>query len=72
VELTDGTACRIVVVLIKTRRGRLKAPLTVPESSSATDVSLRLREIGWMPYKIRFDPEQRAWIAVVIDWKHAA
>jgi hypothetical protein len=59
-------------VLIETRKGRHKAPFTVPDSASAADVSLRLREIGWTPYRVHFDPEQQVWIAVVIDWQRAA
>jgi hypothetical protein len=59
-------------VLIETRKGRIKAPFTVPESAGAVDVSLRLREVGWTPYKIYFDPETKVWIAIVIDWQRAA
>ncbi|MBX6329560.1 MAG: hypothetical protein IRY89_13400 [Pseudolabrys sp.] len=59
-------------VLIETRKGRRKAPFTVPESASAVEVSLRLREIGWTPYKVRFDTQLQAWIALVIDWQRAA
>jgi len=48
------------------------APVTMPESASPVDVSLRLRERGWTPYKVYFDGYSQAWIAVVIDWKRAA
>ena len=47
------------------------APVTMPESASPVDVSLRLRERGWTPYKVYFDGYSQAWIAVVIDWKRA-
>lgn len=33
---------------------------------------MKLRERGWMPYRLRLDREQNVWIAVVIDWKRAA
>jgi hypothetical protein len=34
---------------------------------------MRLRERGWAPYRLlRLEPEQNAWIAVVIDWQRAA
>ncbi|HET9715737.1 MAG TPA: hypothetical protein VFP60_06075 [Pseudolabrys sp.] len=59
-------------VLIQSRKGTRKAPFTVPESATAVDVSLRLREAGWTPYKISLDRERGCWIAVVIDWQHAA
>ena len=48
------------------------AGFTVPETADAADVSMRLRERGWAPYRLLLDSEQHVWIAVVIDWQHAA
>jgi hypothetical protein len=48
-------------VLIDTPKGRVDAGFTVPEAAEAADVSLRLREAGWTPYRVHFEPEQRAW-----------
>lgn len=59
-------------VFIDTPKGRVSAGFSVPETADAADVSMRLRERGWAPYKLRLDLEQHAWIAVVIDWKRAA
>ena len=59
-------------VYIDTPRGRVSAGFTVPETADAADVSMRLREKGWAPYRLRLEPEERAWVAVVIDWKRAA
>ena len=53
-------------------QGCRNAGFTVPETADAADVSMRLRERGWAPYRLRLDSEQHAWIAVVIDWQHAA
>ncbi len=59
------------LVFIDTPRGRVNAGFTVPETADAADVSMRLRERGWSPYRLRLEPEQNAWIAVVIDWRRA-
>jgi hypothetical protein len=59
-------------VFIESPRGRVSAGFTVPETADAADVSIRLRERGWTPYRLRLDPEQHAWIAVLIDWVRAA
>jgi hypothetical protein len=59
-------------VFIDTPKGRVDAGFTVPEAAQAADVSLQLREAGWAPYRVHLEAEQRAWVAVVIDWKHAA
>jgi hypothetical protein len=31
-----------------------------------------LREQGWTPYALRLEPEQDAWVALVMNWQHAA
>jgi hypothetical protein len=59
-------------VFVESSKGRVRAGFTVSETADAADVSLKLRERGWAPYRLCFDREQNAWIAVVIDWKHAA
>jgi hypothetical protein len=59
-------------VLVDTPKGRRSAGFTVPESAAAADVSMALRRRGWSPYALRLDPEQHAWIALVMDWRRAA
>ena len=59
-------------VFVDTPKGRRSAGFTVPESADAADVSMRLRERGWTPYALRLEPEQHAWVALVMDWQHAA
>jgi hypothetical protein len=44
----------------------------VPASADAADVSMRLRERGWAPYRLRLEHEENCWVAVVIDWRRAA
>jgi hypothetical protein len=58
-------------VFIETPKGR-RSGFTVTAEADAADVSMRLRERGWTPYRLRLEPEQHAWIAVVIDWQWAA
>jgi len=59
-------------VFIDTPKGRVSAGFSVPETADAADVSMWLRERGWAPYRLRLEPEQHAWVAVVIDWQRAA
>ncbi len=60
------------LVFIDTPKGRVSAGFAVPETADAADVSMKLRERGWSPYRLRLEPEQNAWVAVVIDWQRAA
>jgi hypothetical protein len=59
-------------VFVDTPKGRRSAGFTVPEAADAADVSMALRRLGWSPYALRLDPEQHAWIALVMDWQRAA
>ena len=40
-------------VFVDTPKGRRNAGFTVPETADAADVSMRLRERGWAPYRLR-------------------
>lgn len=59
-------------VFVETSKGRVSAGFSVPATADAVEVSMRLREKGWAPYRLRLDSEQNCWIAAVIDWRHAA
>jgi hypothetical protein len=59
-------------VFVDTPKGRRSAGFTVSAEADAADVSMRLRERGWAPYALRLEPEQHAWIALVMDWQRAA
>jgi hypothetical protein len=45
---------------------------SAPDCAQPFKATLALREKGWVPYRIWFDPEAFAWIAKVIDWGTAA
>jgi hypothetical protein len=53
-------------VLIEMEAGRLQAAVKVPRKANPVEVSLALRDKGWSPWRIWFDPEAGAWIASVI------
>jgi hypothetical protein len=62
----------MIRVLVETPKGRDSAGFTVPENAAASDVLMVLRSRGWSPFALRLDPEQNAWIALVMDWRRAA
>jgi hypothetical protein len=63
---------RLCSILVETYKGQSSAGLSAPATAQPAEVALALREKGWMPYRIRFDPEADVWIAKVIDWGQAA
>jgi hypothetical protein len=63
---------RLCPVLVQTYQGRSSAGISAPDTARPVEVAIRLREKGWRPYRIRFDPEAAVWIANVIDWGQSA
>jgi hypothetical protein len=63
---------RRVPVLVETSLRRTPTGVCAAQTDEPADVALRLREKGWQPYRVRLDEAAGAWIALVIDWKHAA
>src|SRR5262249_14595352 len=59
-------------VFVDTPKGRLSAGFSVPAEADAADVSMMLRERGWMPYRLRLESERRVWVLVVNDGQGAA
>jgi hypothetical protein len=59
-------------VLVETYRGRSPTGLVASPTAQLAEVALALREKGWVPNRIRLEPEEGLWIAKVIDWGQAA
>jgi hypothetical protein len=57
---------RVCPVLIEMGRERLLSGINAPLKAEPADVSLALREKGWTPCRVWFDPQAGAWIAAVI------
>ena len=53
-------------VLIEMETGRLAVALRARADAKPAEVSLALRDKGWSPCRVWFDPEAGAWIASVI------
>jgi hypothetical protein len=62
-------------------KSRLKCPILVEADgriastelfASARDlpanITIRIRDVGWKPYRVRFDEMQTAWIVSAMDW----
>jgi hypothetical protein len=59
-------------VLVETYQGRSLSGVYAPPKARAVEVALALRQKGWVPYRIWFEPEEELWVAKVIDWGQAA
>ncbi len=59
-------------VLVETPRNRLRAGFSAPAGEEPVRISLKLRDKGWSVYRVRLDTDEGAWVASVINSKHAA
>jgi len=59
-------------VVVESPLGRVKAGFSAPATAERVMVALKLRDKGWIVYKVRFDAESGAWIASAINSKRAA
>ncbi len=40
----------------------MKADTFASDTEEPAHISIRLRDMGWSPYRVRFDTDQAAWI----------
>jgi hypothetical protein len=59
-------------VFVDTKLGRLRAGFSASPSEEPAVVALKLRDRGWLAYRIRFEAESEAWVAVVLNTQRAA
>jgi hypothetical protein len=59
-------------VLVETYQGRSPSGVYAPPTAHPTEVTIALREKGWVPYRIWFEEQEDLWVAKVIDWGQAA
>jgi len=59
-------------VLVESRDGRKLTGLSMLPKEEPFRISMKIREHGFMPYKVRFDANAQAWLVSVIDWKPIA
>jgi hypothetical protein len=45
-----------------------RSELFAPPHEPPEQITLKIREMGWKPYRARFDAAQTAWIVSAIDW----
>jgi hypothetical protein len=67
-SVTCSMYLRLFPVLIESSSARVSADISAPLSMEPTDITLKIREQGWRPYRARFDECELAWIVSVIDW----
>jgi hypothetical protein len=63
---------RLCPVLVETYQGRSPSGVYARPTAHPTEVTLALREKGWVPYRIWFETQEDLWIAKVVDWGQAA
>ena len=45
----------------------IKSQVFASETEQPVEVSIKVREKGWLPYRVRFDESQAAWIVSSLE-----
>jgi hypothetical protein len=72
VELLTLMRKRHCPVLVETYQGRSPSGVYASPTARPVEVTLALREKGWVPYRVWFEQQEDLWVAKVIDWGQAA
>jgi hypothetical protein len=59
-------------VFVDTKLGRLRAGFSASPSEEPAVVALKLRDRGWIAHSVRFEADNEAWVAAVLDTQRAA
>jgi hypothetical protein len=54
-------------VMIEVSGTRIEAGFRAPSTEKPVLIALQLRERGWNPYRVSFDPHAGAWVALVLN-----
>jgi hypothetical protein len=49
-------------VMVEVDGRAVKSPIVASVAEAPAQVSMRVRQEGWEPYRVRFDESQAAWI----------
>lgn len=61
---------RLRPVLIELGGQFIKSQIVAPDTEDPAQISMRVRDHGWAPYRVRFDQDQSAWIVSTFDWSN--
>jgi hypothetical protein len=53
-------------IIIEANGSRIEAGFKAPSTEKPLLIALELRERGWDPYRVSFDPYAGAWVALVL------
>jgi hypothetical protein len=59
---------RVCPVLIERGGHIIKSEIVASDNEEPARISMRMRDKGWAPYRVRFDEGQSAWVVSTFDW----
>jgi hypothetical protein len=61
------TKGRLRPVLVEFGREIIKSEIVASDAEEPARISMKVRDKGWTPYRVRFDDSQAAWIVSSFD-----
>ena len=55
-------------ILIEADGKMARSELFASDKDMPADITIKIRDVGWKPYRVRFDEAQIAWIVSALDW----
>jgi hypothetical protein len=64
------TRPRLRPVLVELGGRTVRSQIVASDAEEPARVSMRVRDKGWSPYRVRFDDSQAAWVVSTFDWSN--
>jgi hypothetical protein len=62
-----GKSREQIPIFIEIAGQKIRSVLSATEGEPRADISMKVRENGWKPFRVRFDDRHPAWIVSSLD-----
>jgi hypothetical protein len=67
-----NTKQRQCAILVESKGQVIKSDLFASDTEQPADISMKVREQGWKPFRVRFDDSNSAWIVSTLEYTKRA
>jgi hypothetical protein len=55
-------------ILVETKGQMIKSDLFASDAEQPADISIKIRDRGWKPFRVRFDDSNSSWVVSTIEY----
>jgi hypothetical protein len=56
-------------ILVEFQGRMVKSDLFASDAEQPADISMKIREGGWKPFRVRFDDRNSAWVVSTLEYR---